>query len=121
MQHRIDEMGPAELHLEGFSCLTRVAFIYDANGYRRWCIDCGSELGRSAMQHETDEMGRVFTAGYRSPCTGCSRKIRRGQWIRWDGQGGYLHAYHTPVVYLRLVAFLLFMLVMLIFIAVAFS
>lgn len=35
-------------HRDGFSCKTPVSYVYDANGYRRWCIDCGDELGEQA-------------------------------------------------------------------------
>ena len=35
----------AKRHQNGISCRTPSAHKYDANGYKRWCIDCGAELG----------------------------------------------------------------------------
>lgn len=35
-------------HRDGFSCKTPVGYTYDANGHRRWCTDCGDELGEQA-------------------------------------------------------------------------
>lgn len=35
----------AKSHANGFSCKTPEAYVYDANGHRRWCIDCRAELG----------------------------------------------------------------------------
>jgi hypothetical protein len=35
----------ATKHQAGFSCITQAAYTYDANGHRRWCTDCGAELG----------------------------------------------------------------------------
>lgn len=34
-----------ERHRDGISCETAAAYTYDANGHKRWCIDCGVELG----------------------------------------------------------------------------
>lgn len=39
------------LHRAGFSCETPAAHTYDANGYQRWCIDCGAELGTPRQRH----------------------------------------------------------------------
>lgn len=38
----------ADRHRDGVSCRTTAAYKYDANGYKRWCIDCGAELGEQA-------------------------------------------------------------------------
>lgn len=35
-------------HRDGMSCWTVGAYTYDANGYRRWCIDCGEPLGEQS-------------------------------------------------------------------------
>ena len=42
----------AELHRDGRSCLTVGAYTYDANGYKRWCVDCGTELGEVAYHED---------------------------------------------------------------------
>lgn len=42
----------AKRHRDGFSCKTAVAYTYDANGHRRWCIDCGTELGEQSWHPE---------------------------------------------------------------------
>lgn len=40
-----NELRPSVPHPSDRSCQTSVALIYDANGHRRWCIDCHAELG----------------------------------------------------------------------------
>lgn len=37
-----------ERHRDGVSCQTPIAYTHDANGHKRWCIDCGAELGEQA-------------------------------------------------------------------------
>lgn len=44
-----------ERHREGVSCKTTAAYTYDANGHKRWCIDCGAELGEEASWHPEGE------------------------------------------------------------------
>jgi hypothetical protein len=41
----------AERHRDGVSCQTTAAYTYDANGHKRWCIDCKTELGEEASWH----------------------------------------------------------------------
>lgn len=38
----------ARAHADGFSCRTRSAVRYDANGWQRWCVDCGTEIDERA-------------------------------------------------------------------------
>jgi len=35
-------------HRDGVSCGRHAAYVYDANGHGRWCIDCGAELGEQS-------------------------------------------------------------------------
>lgn len=35
-------------HRDGVSCGNPAAYIYDANGHGRWCINCRAELGEQA-------------------------------------------------------------------------
>ena len=37
-------------HRDGLSCDTPSAYVYDANGHKRWCIDCGTQLGEQAYR-----------------------------------------------------------------------
>jgi hypothetical protein len=41
----------AERHRDGVSCIRPAAYVYDANGYKRWCVDCGAPLGEEASWH----------------------------------------------------------------------
>lgn len=43
-----NELRPSVPHPTDRSCKTPAAFTYDANGYRRWCVNCGTELGEHA-------------------------------------------------------------------------
>ncbi len=36
---------PNERHRQGLSCITTPAVKYDANGWKRWCVDCDAQLG----------------------------------------------------------------------------
>lgn len=42
------QLEAAVKHRDGFSCRTRATYTYDANGHKRWCTDCGAELGEQA-------------------------------------------------------------------------
>lgn len=44
-------LAESERHRDGMSCLTTTAYVYDANGHGRWCIDCGAELNEQASWH----------------------------------------------------------------------
>lgn len=44
-------------HRDGMSCKTVAAYRYDANGYKRWCIDCGVELGEQAWHPDGADVG----------------------------------------------------------------
>ncbi len=39
-----DLVAGRRLHPDGMSCVTKTAYRYDANGHRRWCLDCGEPL-----------------------------------------------------------------------------
>lgn len=43
----LDDPAVTEMHRSGMSCKTPASYTYDANGHRRWCSDCGAELGRN--------------------------------------------------------------------------
>jgi hypothetical protein len=36
--------------------MTPAAYTYDANGHRRWCIDCGTELGEQAWHADGEDV-----------------------------------------------------------------
>lgn len=51
-------MAPEKLaHANGFSCRTPGAIRYDANGWRRWCIDCGAEVDEQAYHPDGCDVG----------------------------------------------------------------
>lgn len=37
-------------HRDGMSCQNPLGYNYDANGHKRWCWDCGAELGVDAYR-----------------------------------------------------------------------
>lgn len=41
----------ARRHQDGVSCKRPAAYRYDANGHKRWCIDCDAPLGEEAAWH----------------------------------------------------------------------
>ncbi len=53
----------AELHRDGFSCKTVAAYRYDANGHKRWCIDCGAELGERSWDPDGAEVSNRWLGG----------------------------------------------------------
>jgi hypothetical protein len=47
-------------HRDGMSCKTVCAFNFDANGRKRWCVDCGAELGEQAWHPNGDQVPHQF-------------------------------------------------------------
>lgn len=45
-----------ERHKQGFSCQTVCAYAFDANGFKRWCIDCEAPLGEASWAEGGHEM-----------------------------------------------------------------
>lgn len=60
---RVDPTVAEWRHRDGVSCITTSTYTYDANGWRRWCSDCGAELGERSWAENGLDVPRSAIGG----------------------------------------------------------
>lgn len=50
-------------HRDGVSCINPAIYTFDANGHKRWCADCGAELGDRSWHPDGEDVEAWVIAG----------------------------------------------------------